>query len=131
MNFYKHKEITEQIIKGFYETYNEPGHGFLESVYEKALTIVLTELGLKVENQKHVEVFFRGTLVGLFQIDMLVEEKVIVELKAVRHILPEHEVQVLNYLKATRYEIGLLLNFGPKPEVRRFIFDNTRKTLKD
>ncbi|MCK9559990.1 MAG: GxxExxY protein, partial [Candidatus Marinimicrobia bacterium] len=109
MENYKYQEITEKIIKGFYETYNELGNGFLEVIYEKALTMVLSKMGLTVESQKPVEVFFRKRMIGQFYVDMVVDGKVIVELKAVRHLLPEHESQILNYLKATQYEVGLLL----------------------
>ncbi|MDD5540290.1 MAG: GxxExxY protein [Candidatus Neomarinimicrobiota bacterium] len=127
MENYKYQEITEKIIKGFYETYNELGNGFLEVIYEKALTMVLSKMGLTVESQKPVEVFFRKRMIGQFYVDMVVDGKVIVELKAVRHLLPEHESQILNYLKATQYEVGLLLHFGLKPEIKRFLFDNSRK----
>lgn len=120
----KYKEITEKIIKAFYEVYNDLGHGFLESVYENALYILLLEYGLQVERQKEIAVYFRGKMVGFFKTDLVVENKVIIELKAVKCILPEHETQLLNYLKATDIEVGLLLNFGKKPEFIRRIFDN-------
>ncbi|MCD6102296.1 MAG: GxxExxY protein [Candidatus Cloacimonetes bacterium] len=120
----KYKEITEKIIKAFYEVYNDLGHGFLESVYENALYILLLEYGLQVERQKEIAVYFRGKMVGFFKTDLVVENKVIIELKAVKCILPEHEAQLLNYLKATDIEVGLLLNFGKKPEFIRRIFDN-------
>ena len=120
----KYKEITEKIIKAFYEVYNDLGHGFLESVYENALYILLLEYGLQVERQKEIAVYFRGKIVGFFKTDLVVENKVIIELKAVKCILPEHEAQLLNYLKATDIEVGLLLNFGKKPEFIRRIFDN-------
>ncbi|MBC8488833.1 MAG: GxxExxY protein [Bacteroidetes bacterium] len=118
----KHKNITELIIKGFYEVYNELGSGFLESVYEKALEIVLKGYGLHVERQKDIRVKFRSIIVGEFRADMVINGLVILELKAVRTILPEHEAQMLNYLKATDMEVGLLLNFGQKPEFKRFIY---------
>jgi len=124
---YKHKELTEKIIKGFYEVYNELGYGFLESVYEKSLAIVLTEYGLDVKSQVEIEVFFRKQLVGDFKAGLIVEDKVLLELKATRTLLPEHEAQILNYLRATRYEVGLLLNFGNKPLIKRFVYDNQRK----
>ena len=127
MNTIKYKDLIERIIKDFYETFNELGHGFLESVYEKALAIVLRSSGLKVESQLPISVFFRNQLVGDFRADLIVEDKVIIELKAVRTLLHEHKVQILNYLKATKYEVGLLLNFGTKSEIRRFVFDNERK----
>jgi len=123
----KHAEITETIIKGFYEVYNELGSGFLESVYENALDIVLREYGLKVERQKDVPVCFRGVVVGEFKPDIFLNDKVIVEIKAVESLLPIHEAQLINYLKATHIEVGILLNFGKRPESKRFAYDNRRK----
>ena len=128
---FKYKEITEIILKSFYETYNELGDGFLESVYENALYIVLTGYGLCVERQKGISVFFRGKVIGDFKADLIVNEKVIVELKAVRTLDPAHEAQLINYLKATDIEVGLLLNFGRKPEFKRFVCDNKRKNISD
>jgi len=119
----KYKEITDIILRSFYETYNELGDGFLESVYENALYIVLTGHGLCVERQKDISVFFRGKVIGDFKVDLIVNEKVIVELKAVRTLNPAHEAQLINYLKATNIEVGLLLNFGKKPEFKRFVYD--------
>ncbi|RKY58859.1 MAG: GxxExxY protein [Candidatus Neomarinimicrobiota bacterium] len=124
---YIHKELTEKIIKGFYEVYNDLGFGFLESVYEKSLSLVLNEYGLDVKSQYPIIVNFRTKIVGEFRADLVVEDKIIVELKAVKTLLPEHEAQLLNYLKATRYEVGLLLNFGNRPQIKRLIFDNKRK----
>jgi GxxExxY protein len=124
---FKHKDITEKIIKGFYEVYNELGHGFLESVYEEALYIVLKEYGLQVDKQKEVTVYFRGHEVGVFRADLVVNDCVIVEIKAVSILHPKHEAQTINYLKATRIEVGLLLNFGEKAEFRRYAYDNKRK----
>ena len=123
----KHKNITELIIKGFYEVYNELGSGFLESVYEKALEIVLKGYGWNVERQKEIIVKFRGIIVGEFRADMVINGSVILELKAIRNILTEHEAQILNYLKDTDMEVGLLLNFGIKPEFKRFIFNENRQ----
>ena len=124
---FKHKEITDIILKSFYEVYNELGEGFLESVYESALNMVLTEYGLSVERQKDISVFFRGKEVGDFKADLIVNQKVILELKAVSAFNPAHEAQLINYLKATNIEVGLLLNFGKKPEFKRFVYDNKRK----
>ena len=126
-DMFKYKEITDVILKSFYEVYNELGDGFLESVYENALYIVLNGYGLCVERQKDISVFFRGKVVGGFKADLIVNEKVIVELKAVRTFNPAHEAQLINYLKATNIEVGLLLNFGRKPEFKRFAYDNKRK----
>ena len=128
-DMFKHKEITDIILRSFYEVYNELGNGFLESVYESALYIVITGYELCVERQKDISVFFRGKTIGDFKADLIVNEKVIVELKAVRTLAPEHEAQLINYLKATNIEVGLLLNFGRKPEFKRFIFDNKRKNI--
>jgi GxxExxY protein len=123
----KHKELTEVIIGTFYEVYNELGFGFLESVYENALVIALSEKGLKVEQQIPIPVWFRGQRVGDFVADLLVENTVILELKAVRTIDDAHKAQLLNYLRATEIEIGLLLNFGQSAEFKRLAFDNHRK----
>ena len=97
---FKYKEITDIILKSFYEVYNELGDGFLESVYANALYIVLTGYGLCVESQKDISVFFRGSIIGDFKADLIVDEKVIIELKAVRTLDPVHEAQLINYLKA-------------------------------
>ena len=126
----KHEELTRKIIGVFYEVYNELGQGFLESVYEGAMEIALAEAGLKVERQVPVPVWFRGRQVGDFKADLLVEGLVILELKAVRAFDPSHEAQPLNYLRATQIEVGLLLNFGPKPEFKRFAYDNERKSQR-
>lgn len=127
----QHKEITDVILRSFYEVYNELGDGFLESVYENALYIALTGYGLCVERQKDISVFFRGNNIGDFKTDLIVNEKVIVELKAVRALDPAHEAQLINYLKATNIEVGLILNFGRKPEFKRFVYDNKRKNISD
>jgi len=99
----------------------------MESVYENALGIILHEQGLKVSKQHPIAVYFRNQLIGEFRIDIMVEEKIILELKSVSKILPEHEAQIINYLKATDIDIGLLMNFGNKPEFKRFIFGKKRK----
>jgi len=123
----KHRDLSRKIIKAFYEVYNELGPGFMESVYENALGIILHEQGLKVSKQHPIAVYFRNQLIGEFRIDIMVEEKIILELKSVSKILPEHEAQIINYLKATDIDIGLLMNFGNKPEFKRFIFGKKRK----
>ena len=122
----KYKEITDIILKSFYEVYNELGDGFLESVYENALYVVLKGYGLSIERQRNIPVFFRGHVIGDFKADLIVEGSVIIELKAVRALDPAHEAQLINYLKATNVEVGLLLNFGRKPDFKRFIFNNKR-----
>jgi GxxExxY protein len=123
----KHAELTDKIISAFYTVYNTLGYGFLEKVYESALAIELRKSGLRVTVQYPVIVFYDGHVVGEYFADLLIEEQVLVELKAVRNLNLEHEAQLLNYLNATRFEVGLLLNFGIKPEVKRKVFDNDRK----
>lgn len=125
----QHRELTEKIIGLFYDVYNELGFGFLESVYEEAMSIALTEAGLKIQRQYPVPVWFRGRQIGDFKADLLVEGKVIVELKAARSIDLAYEKQLLNYLRGTHLEVGLLLNFGPKPEFKRLAFSNERKSI--
>lgn len=115
-----HEELTAKILEACFEVSNELGAGFLESVYEKALLIALKEKGLNVKSQYPLNVKFRGVVVGEYFADILVENSVILELKAVTKLAPEHKAQVINYLKATGVEVGLLINFGnPKLEYRR------------
>jgi GxxExxY protein len=123
---YLHSEITELIIKCFYSVYNELGFGFLEKVYQNSLLIELRNAGLYCEPQKPIKVFYKETVVGEYFADIVVNNSVIVELKAAEGLVEEHEFQLINYLKATEIEIGLLLNFGKKPEIRRKIFTNDR-----
>ena len=123
----KHEEITQEIIKAFYKVYNALGYGFLEKVYLNALLIELLEVGFQVEKQRKIEVFYSGKLVGEYYADIMVNSIIILELKAHECILEEHENQLINYLKATEVEVGLLLNFGKKPEIKRKVFDNILK----
>ena len=123
----KHKELTEDIIKIFYKVYNTLGYGFLEKIYENAMMIEFRSSRIPAVSQFPVEVFYADKVVGEHTIDILVDNKVIVELKAAKSIIPDHHAQLLNYLKATDIEVGLLLNFGPEPEISRKIFDNNRK----
>jgi GxxExxY protein len=126
----RYEKITRDIIGCAFEVINELGIGFLESVYEKALLIALKQRGLAVTSQRPIAVLFRGAEVGTFYADLLVDEKVIVELKAAKAITPEHQAQVINYLQATGIEVGLLINFGnPKLEYRRFT--RTKKSNMD
>ncbi len=125
----KHSQLTDKIIGSFYEVYNELGQGFLESVYRQALALVLRSKGLATEQEKAVQVYFREQSVGLFRTDLVVENAVIVELKVARVLDAAHEAQLLNYLKATRFEVGLLLNFGNRPQFRRMRLDNHLKGL--
>jgi len=127
---YKHSEITEKIIQAFYKVYNTLGHGFLEKVYENAMFIELTETNMLVERQKKIKVYYESTEVGEYFADLMVEESVIVELKAAKVLLEEHEFQLLNYLKATDIEVGLLLNFGKKPEFKRKVFSNNKNHIE-
>ncbi|NVN91790.1 MAG: GxxExxY protein [Desulfuromonadales bacterium] len=116
-----HQSLTEKILKVCFEVSNELGCGFLESVYQKALLIALGEAGLKVQSQPPLKVMFRGQTVGDFFPDIVVEDVVLLKLKAVKSLMPEHLAQVMNYLKVTGLEVGFLINFGnPKLEYRRF-----------
>lgn len=127
---YKHSDITEQIIGAFYMVYNTLGYGFLEKVYENALYLELRKAGLNVEKQKQIRVFYEGLEVGLYSADLCVADSVIVELKAAESLCEEHEYQLINYLKATDIEVGLLLNFGKRPEFKRKVFSNNRITTQ-
>lgn len=119
-----HSEITRRIIKCFYEVYNTLGYGFLEKVYETALHLELKNENLIVDRQRPIEVYYKEELVGNYFADLIVENSVIIEIKAAEGIVEEHEFQLINYLKATDIEVGLLLNFGKKPEFKRKIFSN-------
>jgi GxxExxY protein len=123
----KHTDVTGKIIQAFFAVYNQLGYGFLEKVYGNATAHEATKLGLHVVPQKEILVYYDGIVVGEYFADLLVNGLVIVEIKAVRKLLPEHEAQLLNYLKATPIEVGLLLNFGPKAEYQRKIYDNSLK----
>jgi GxxExxY protein len=124
----KHSELTQQIIGAFYEVYGELGIGFLEEVYRHAMAVELEDKGLKVILRAPIAVWYRSRQVGNYQPDLLVENRVIVELKACRCFEPAHEAQLLNYLRATEIEVGLLLNFGTKPQIKRMAFNNERKS---
>ncbi len=123
---YKYSDLTEAIIKCFYKVYNELGYGFLEKVYHNALLIELQNEELKVESQKPIKVSYQGDVVGEYYADIIVEDVVIHELKATETVTEAHEFQLINYLKATNIEVGLLLNFGKKPEIRRKLFTNKK-----
>lgn len=127
----KYAELTDKIIGVFFDVYNELGHGFLESVYEESLVIALRDVGLKVDRQIAVPVWFRKQQVGDFRADLLVENLVLLELKCVRILERAHEAQLLHYLRSTNIEIGLLLNFGLHPQFRRLLFDNERKKIRE
>jgi len=121
---YIHQDITSDIIGAFYDVYNELGFGFLEKVYENALKYKLEQIGYDVKKQVPINVYFEGVLVGEYFADLIVDNNVIIELKASDSLRKEHESQLINYLKATKIEVGLLLNFGKKPEIKRKIFTN-------
>jgi GxxExxY protein len=123
----KHRDLTEKLIRIFFDIYNELGHGFLESVYEQAFAVNLAENGIFFEKQVAVPVWYHGKQIGDFRADLLIDRKVIVELKVGRAIDSAWEKQLLNYLRATEIEVGMLFNFGPKAEFKRYIFDNERK----
>jgi len=127
---FKHSEITDKIIKAYYNVYNQLGYGFLEKVYEHALMIELPKFGLECKNQFPIKVFYDKKNVGEYFADLLVNDLVIVELKAAESLCPEHECQLINYLKATDLEVGLLLNFGKTPQFKRKVLTNEFKYLK-
>jgi GxxExxY protein len=121
-------ELTEKIIGIYYDVYNEVGFGFLESVYRTCMKISLTDSGILVQREYPIPVYFRGKEAGQFRADLLVAKQVLLELKAVQSLDRSHEAQILNYLRATELEIGLLLNFGSsRPQFRRIVFENSRK----
>jgi len=119
-----HSEITEKIIKAFFKVYNTLGYGFLEKVYENALIIELKKMGFHISQQYNIKVYYDGKIVGDYFTDIIVDNNVIVELKAAEGLREEHKTQLINYLKATDKEVGLLLNFGKTPEFKRAIFTN-------
>ncbi|MCA9962918.1 MAG: GxxExxY protein [Anaerolineales bacterium] len=126
----KHKDITDIILRVFFkEVYHNLGYGFLEKIYENAMLYELQRAGLMVEQQRKIDVFYDGVVMGEYFADLVVEDKIIIELKATSRLLPQHEAQLLNYLRATHFEVGLLLNFGPNPSFVRKSFDNARKKV--
>jgi GxxExxY protein len=126
----KHGEITDRILNAFFKkVYHQLGHGFLEKVYENALALELKSEGLVVQQQMRIPVFYQGVPVGEYYADLVVADKVIVELKAHEMLTDADEAQLLNYLRATPYEVGLLLNFGPRPDFKRRVYDNSRKNM--
>lgn len=126
-----HNELTSLILKTYYEVYNELGYGFLEKVYQNALIIELKNKGLKVTPNKKIKVYYKGDNVCNYYADIIVNDTVVLELKAAEYIIDQFENQLLNYLKGTDCEVGLLLNFGKKPEFRRKIYENKRKNRKN
>jgi len=126
----KHWDLCHDIVEVFYAVYNELGFGFLEVVYEAALEIALTDAGFRVSRQVATPIWFRGRKIGDYKADLVVNNLVLIELKAARAIDSSHEAQTLNYLRATEFEVALLLNFGPKPQFRRLVFENDRKGVR-
>lgn len=130
-NGLKHEELTQKNIGIFYDVYNELGYGFLESVYRESMTIAFSECAMRVEQEVPVPVWFRGKRVGEYRADLLVQRCVLLELKSARTLESSHEAQLLHYLRATDMEVGLLLNFGLRPQFRRLLFDNERKKIRE
>ena len=128
---YQSTDLTKKIIELFYKVYNTLGYGFLEKVYQNALFYELQKAGLQCSKQKQIKVYYDELEVGEYYADIIVEDKVILELKATESLCEEHEYQLLNYLKATEIEVGLLLNFGKKPEFKRKYFSNTNKKIRE
>jgi GxxExxY protein len=126
----KHSDLTEKVIGVFYDVHNELGHGFLESTYAQAMVVALEESGLSSMREVPVPVWFRGRKVGQYYADLIVEGVVLLDLKAARTLESAHEAQLLHYLRATEIEVGLLLNFGLRPQFRRLLFDNERKRIR-
>ena len=124
MNELLHKDLTSAILKCFYEVYNKLGYGFLEKVYENALLLELSGMGFDCEKQRPIEVYYKDRKVGQYFADLIVENTVIIEIKAAEGLVEEHEYQLINYLRATDIEVGLLLNFGKEPQFKRKIFTN-------
>ncbi|MGI8545093.1 MAG: GxxExxY protein [Aridibacter sp.] len=123
------EELTSQIIKAFYEVYNTLGYGFLEKVYEKALLLELSEMGFVVRAQMPIDVYYSGEIVGEYFADLVIENKVILEIKTAEAISNAHESQTINYLRATNIEVGLILNFGQSATFKRKAFANSRKSF--
>ena len=123
----KHSELTGKILGAFFQVHKELGYGFSEKVYVNSLCILLTELGMKLESQVHLYVYYHGQKVGEYIADLIVNDFVLLELKAAEKVAEDHAAQLLNYLKATNIEVGLVLNFGPTAEFRRKVYDNERK----
>ena len=126
-NNYLHSELSSEILKAFFNVYNTLGFGFLEKVYENAMMIELSKLGLQCSQQQHIDVFYDAEKVGDYFADIIVEDKIIIELKAAEALSPEHEAQLVNYLRATEIEVGLLLNFGKTPQHKRRVLTEDYK----
>ena len=126
-----HSKLTEKVLGVYYDVYNEIGHGFLESVYNNCMFLALTKSGMAVRREVPVPVYFRGQDVGQFKADLVVDGAVLIELKAAQNLDRSHAAQIMNYLRATELEVGLLLNFwSPKPQFRRIVFENSSKKIR-
>ena len=125
-----HKELTDEIIDAFFEVYDVQGYGYLERVYQNSLYLELIDRGYKVEAQKEIKIYYKSREVGVYFADLVINDLVILELKAAETLTDSHEAQLVNYLRGTAYEVGYVLNFGPKPEFSRKIFTNDRKKTK-
>jgi len=123
----KHDDLTQSIIGVFYEVYNELGFGFVESLYSSAMRMALAQAGMRVQVEVPLSVQFRGEVIGVFKADLIVNERVLIELKTCEVLMKTHCSQTLNYLKATKIEVALLMNFGPTPTFKRFVLDNGKK----
>jgi GxxExxY protein len=130
MTNFLHKSLSDSILKVYYEVYNELGYGFLEKVYQNAMYFELKSQGYKVEAQKQIKVYYKSQIVGEYYADLIIDDLITLELKACECLMDEHQAQLLNYPKATKVEIGMLLNFGTTPEFKRLIYTNDRKKLK-
>lgn len=124
---YLHKELTEGVIRVFYEVYNTLGYGFIENVYQNSMYFALQDAGFECEVQKDIDVFYKNRKVGSYRADIIVNDTLLLELKAVSELNESHKRQLSNYLKATKIEVGLLLNFGERPQIRRWIYTNDNK----
>ncbi len=127
---YLYSELSDNIINCYYKVYNTLGFGFLEKIYQKSLEIELRKSGLIVESQYPIKVYYDNSIVGEYYADIFVESKIIVEIKAIEILVKESELQLINYLKSTNVEVGLLLNFGKKPEVKRKVYTNDKKNFE-
>lgn len=126
----KDREVVgKEIVQAFYRVYNSLGHGFLEKIYENSLALELRSAGFAVQPQAPIDVFYKGEIMGKYFADLLVEGCIIVEIKAVEHLVVEHEAQLLHYLRATNIDLGFLINFGPKPQIKRKIYQTARRSF--
>jgi GxxExxY protein len=122
-----HENVTKIILKAFFQVYRDLGYGFREQIYEIAMAMTAQELGLEVNRQELIIINYKGKTIGKNKADMVINDLIIVEIKAAKALCEEHEAQLLNYLKATKYEVGLLLNFGYRSQFKRLVFENDRK----